>query len=137
MNKLVKGSGALLFLVGLVPLILAQTGVATNVDMIQYIQMIGAMVVGGGVFGYDKLPKLNITNLEKPVDKLVQPENPNEEAAPEITKLKQLDLEAINHLSERLLAGKDAKGLELCRELQNRVFDLHHKPIAETKNVTA
>lgn len=149
-KNIIKWVGAAIFLYGAGSLGLAQTGVATGVDTAQYVQMIVAMVLGGGAFSFkDKIASIfnkkggavpveqHVELLNTIVNHLKNPEAvvQTEEKSPEFTKLEIQDLEAINHLAERLAAAKDAKGLELCKGLQNRVFELHHGilPVEEVK----
>lgn len=148
-KNIVKWAGVAIFAYGAGNLGLAQSGIATGVDTAQYTQMVVAMVLGGGVFYLnDKIAALFDKKVAVPVEQhtellntivnhLKNPEAvvKTEEKSPEFTKLEIQDLEAINHLAERLAAAKDAKGLELCKGLQNRVFELHHGilPVEEVK----
>lgn len=90
-----------------------------------YLTVAGFMATGAAVSGgaYKLLGTKETTNMG-----LIQTTD-KAKILPDKIELdaKQLaDFECMNHLTTRFSAAKDAEGIKLCRQLQDRIFELHH-----------
>jgi hypothetical protein len=90
-----------------------------------YLAVSGFMVTGTllGVGAYKILGTKETTNMG-----LIQ-NTDKAKILPDKIELdaKQLaDFECMNHLTTRFSAAKDSEGIKLCRQLQDRIFELHH-----------
>lgn len=79
-----------------------------------WLQELGVLAGGATLIGWPL--------LSARMPKIVEHTDP----LPHISTAEQVDFEALNHLSERLKEGKDKEGLDLCKQLSERIFTLHH-----------
>jgi len=82
-----------------------------------WLQEFGVLAGGAGLMGWPLL-SARMPTLTKTVE--------HTDSLPHISTAEQVDFEALNHLSERLKEAKDKDGLDLCKQLSDRVFLLHH-----------
>lgn len=146
-----KNVGYALIVYSVVFFLLGQAGLAKELNGNWYGQIMGCVIGGfccllaGQNSGVTKTINDVVTNVTEVVAKpTVKPdvkkeENQSDEHIDKLTQDQLIDLESINHLTQRLSDANDADGVKLCRELQMKIFDLHHKKtekIPEKEQVT-
>lgn len=131
-----KNVGIGLIAYAIISFVLANAGLLTNLQANWQTQLMLIAAAGGVLVYWSKNP-------EKAWFKLPGDGMP---AAPVVVKTTAVkssyqvgisddefkDLAAVDHLTDRFVQVNDQEGVKLCKEVQNKLFDIHHKTEAPT-----
>ena len=143
-QKISMGVGAAVFLFGAVALVLSFV-LPAHTTLTWYGQVFGFMAAGTawmvGTYNKDKIMSAFKSNAKQEPNKDddVKPVKPiivDDSAEIELEAERYADFRCLNHLAERMSQAKDSEGMELCRNLQNKLFELHHGKITSDTATT-
>lgn len=105
---------------------------SADVGMMDWLKALGALTVGGGVTAYNSFSYLKgvVSNFRKGTP-LLEQATPSEEPVGGIAILseEEKDMSSIYYLTER--CKTEGKGLDICRQLNDLFFSIHHAPTAK------
>ena len=131
MRTVIKVLGTLVFLYGAAaPFVAMKFPVQMSVQW--YSQVIGAIVVGSLMIGWEYIP-----NLRNFLPKSIKTQQVGE-LTPD--QLEDQDIKYIYYLTRRAISYNDEESVSLCRNLADRFFEAHHRheiPTNSTPSTTA
>lgn len=115
--------------------LLANLGILRNLSDNWQMQLLGVAAVGGVCLYFAKNP--DKAPFKMPGDGYVAPVKLADikvavAMTPDgISKIELADLSAVDHLTDRFLVVGDVEGVKLCKDIQVKLFDIHHKAAVE------
>ena len=126
-----KNVGTGLIAYAVISFVLANVGILTNLQANWQTQLMLVAAAGGVLIYWSKNPDKAWFKLPgdgmPPAPPVVKTTAVKSSYQVGISDDEFKDLAAVDHLTDRFVQVNDPEGIKLCKDVQNKLFDIHHK----------